>query len=142
MAERSGDDGVSGLVVGRVALRPQLRDECPARLLGRPPRLQISADIEWDARALSGAMARGPRELALMWADWVEAWESYVYRVIEYRDLGDWVLLVGDVRARGRQGIAVEMRTFEVYRVREGKLARLRVFPSEGAALKAVGLPG
>ena len=102
----------------------------------------LHADIEWDARALSGAIARGPRELALMWADWVEARESYVYRVIEYRDLGDWVLLVGDVRARGRQGIAVEMRTFEVYRVREGELARLRVFPSEGAALKAVGLPG
>ena len=43
-------------------------------------------------------------------------------------------------KARGRDGIVVEMRTFQLYRVREGKLAVYRVYLSEQEALKAVGL--
>ena len=66
--------------------------------------------------------------------------ESYVYRVVEYRDLGEWVLALVDVRARGRGGIPVETRTFEIRGFREGQVAVCRVFSSEPDALKAAGL--
>ena len=85
--------------------------------------------------------ATGPTELHRLWAtDWVDAWESYVYRVVEYRDLGQWVLTPVDVRATGRGGIPVEMRTFEIRTVRDGKIAEARVFGTEAEALEAARL--
>ena len=98
-------------------------------------------DIEWEA-SVPGlpSSVHGIRELAMWWGEWVEAWESYEARMLEYRDLGDWILVPADVRARGRGGIDVEMRTFQLYRVRDGKVAVYRVFLSEREALHAAGL--
>jgi ketosteroid isomerase-like protein len=56
----------------------------------------------------------------------------------EYRDLGEWVLAPVDVSAQGRGGIPVEVRVFEMYRVRDGKIAAYRSFLSEQDALEAV----
>jgi hypothetical protein len=87
-----------------------------------------------------GTVGRGPREVALLWADWVEGWTSYLYRVQEYRDLGEWVLTVSDVQATARHGLELEMQSFQLWQVREGKVAVMRVFLTEAEALKAVGL--
>src|SRR2546421_5457702 len=98
-------------------------------------------DVEWDASAIGVlGVAHGLYGLALFWREWVEAWESYVYEMREYRDLGDWVLTVGDARARGRGGIPVETRAFQLWRVQDGKIVTVRLFASEAQALKAVGL--
>jgi SnoaL-like domain len=85
--------------------------------------------------------ATGPTEVARWWTtDWVGAWESYVYRVVEYRDLGEWVLTPVDVRATGRDGIPVEIRGFEIRSVRDGKVAAIKTFGTEAEALEAAGL--
>ena len=84
--------------------------------------------------------ATGPTEILRWWAEWLELWESYVYRAVEYRDLGEWVLTSVDVRATGRVGISVEMRTFEIRKVRDGKIAVCRIFGTERRALAAAGL--
>ena len=83
-------------------------------------------------------MSHDARELALWWADLVEVWESYVYRVLEYRDLGDWVLTPTAFEARGRGGIEVEGRNFQIWQVRDGKIAVLRAFLTEQEALEVV----
>ena len=126
--ERFGPDPQPDVVLAQWANDPAFRHMHP--------------EIEWDVTATGafGTVARGPRELALWWADWVEAWESYVYRVREHRDLGDWVLTAADIRARGPGGIPLEMRTYELRQVRDGKVARYRVFLSEAEALEAAGL--
>ena len=102
----------------------------------------VHPEIQWEA--VGGgpldAMATGPVEVAGRWADWVDAWESYVYRVIEYRDLGEWVLSIVEVRAEGRGGIPLTMRTFELRGIRDGKIAVCRIFGSEQVALEAAGL--
>jgi hypothetical protein len=67
-------------------------------------------------------------------------WESYVHSVVEYRDLGDWVLVSMDVRARGLMGVPVETRAFQIYQVREGKVVVIRVFRTERKALEAAEL--
>jgi hypothetical protein len=67
-------------------------------------------------------------------------WESYVYEMREYRDLGDWVLTVNDARARGRGGIPVETRAVQLWQLEGGKIVTVRLFGSEDEALKAVGL--
>jgi hypothetical protein len=84
--------------------------------------------------------ATGPTEIVRWWADWVDAWGSYVYRVVEHRDLGEWVLTLVDVRAEGRGGIPLTLRTFELRSIRDGKIAVCRIFVSEQEALEAAGL--
>ena len=98
-------------------------------------------DVEWDASAIGVfGVGHGLYGLALFWNEWVEMWESYVYEMREYRDLGDWVLTVNDARARGRGGIPVETPVFQIWKVRDGKIVIVRLFGSEAEALKAVGL--
>ena len=102
----------------------------------------VHPECEWEV-AGGGPLdtkVAGPTGVARWWAEWTEVWESYVYRVVEYRDLGEWVLALVDVRARGRGGIPVETRTFEIRGFREGQVAVCRVFSSEPDALKAAGL--
>ena len=102
----------------------------------------MNPEVEWDATGLGmfGVVAHGLYGLALFWREWVEAWESYVYEMREYRDLGDWVLTINDAKARGRGGIPVETPVFQLWRVRDGKIVAVRLFGSETEALKAVGL--
>jgi ketosteroid isomerase-like protein len=78
--------------------------------------------------------------VTLWLADWLEAWESLVNSSVDYRDLGDWVLVRLDTQARGRDGVAVNMRRFLLYQVRDGKVAVYRSFGTEQEALKAVEL--
>lgn len=99
----------------------------------------LHPDVLWDATGIGfAAVARGVEEVAAYWYDWAGLWESYVYRVVEYRDLGDWVMTVSDVHARGRSGIDVEMRSFQAWGVRSGKIATMRACTSEGEALAAI----
>jgi ketosteroid isomerase-like protein len=139
-----GKDVVPWIRDGVGRLGPDYQREAVLAYWAEDPAFQyLHPDIEWDASATGmSAPAHGPRGLASWWADWLEVWESYVVRILEYRDLGDWVLAPADVKARGRDGIVVEMRTFQLYRVREGKLAVYRVYLSEQEALEAVGLAG
>jgi ketosteroid isomerase-like protein len=103
----------------------------------------VHPDIEWDTTAAGalGTVAHGAREVASWWADWVQAWQSYVFQIVEYRDLGDWVLTPVDVRARTREGMDVEMRSFQLWGVREGKVAIQRAFLTEREALESAALP-
>ncbi len=100
----------------------------------------LHPDIEWETTGAVGDVWRGHDGVARYWADWVEAWESYVYRVKEYRDLGSWVLTLADIKAVGRGGIPVEMRMFQIWQVRDGRVTVMRALPSEAEALEAVGL--
>jgi hypothetical protein len=99
-------------------------------------------DIEWDVTPTGGvgAALHGPSELARWWVDWLDVWDSYVYRMLDYRDLGHWVLTPTEIRARGRDGISVEVDVFQMWQVRDGRIAVLRAFLSEQEALEAVGL--
>ena len=120
---------------------PDFQREAVLAYYAHDPFLQhIHPDIEWDASfgGLS-AVARGARELAMWMSDWMEMWQSYVHCVLEYRDLGDWVLVPVDVRARGLTGVPVEMRVFEIFQVRDGKVAVFRSFRTERKALDAAG---
>src|SRR2546421_10970 len=98
-------------------------------------------EVEWDASAIGVfGVAHGIYGLALFWREWVEMWQSYVYEMREYRDLGDWVLTVNDARARGRGGISVETRAVQLWQLEDGKIVTVRLFGSEVEALKAGGL--
>jgi ketosteroid isomerase-like protein len=102
--------------------------------------LDPDIEWEWEATGAVGDVFRGLYGVARYWADWAADWESYVYRVKEYRNLGSWVLTLADVKAVGRGGIPVEMQVFQMWQVRDGKVSVMRAFLSEAEALEAVGL--
>ena len=142
-APYDGDDLIPMIREALQRVGPDPQPDAVLAVWAEDPSLQhLRPDVEWDVSALGavGSVARGARELALWWADWVEGWESYVYRILEYRDLGDWVLTPTAFEARGRGGIEVEGRLFQVWQVRDGKIAVLRAFLTEQEALEAVGL--
>jgi hypothetical protein len=118
------------------------RDPILAYWAEDPAWRHMDPGIEWisELPGLSQNVT-GPSELLGWWKELIEAWESYTYTTVELRDLGDWVLNVADVCARGRQGVDVEMRVYELAEVRDGKIASYRAaVRSEAEALKAVGL--
>jgi hypothetical protein len=97
------------------------------------------ADLTWDTTAMGlGSAVCGPRGVALSWADWVERWDRYVYRMREYSDLGAWLLTSADVQATARDGLPVEMPSFQLWQIKDGKVIVKRAFLSEADALKAV----
>ena len=116
-------------------------DSVVAAIADDPNVRPMHPEIEWDASALGFfGVGHGFYGLAVFWREFVEVWESYVYEMREYRDLGDWVLTVHDARARGRGGIPVEAPVFQLWKVRDGKIMVVRLFASEAEALEAVGL--
>jgi ketosteroid isomerase-like protein len=103
------------------------------------PMLQhFAPDIAWDATAIGvTGTAGGLHELAAWYRDWMGLWESYVFRMVEIREVDGWILTPTDVRARGRDGIELEMRVFQLWRVRDGKVVIMRAFLTEQEALVA-----
>lgn len=104
-----------------------------------PLNRSLHPEIEWDVSA--GGMFRtyrGLKALGEFWVEWVENWESYIVESIEYRDLGeDWVLTPVEVKAQGRNtGVSVQMRVFEVWQVRDGKIILMKACLSEAEALE------
>lgn len=77
--------------------------------------------------------------------DLSDAWESFHVEIDEYRDLGETVLMLGRLQARGRSsGLEVEERLAFLHTFREGtgpgRYVRHQFFPSEAQALEAVEL--
>jgi hypothetical protein len=138
-----GEDIIPVIRAGLQRLGPDPRPEEVLALWADDPGWRHAhPELELDLMATGplGVKARGAAEVGRWWTEWSEAWESYVYRMVEYRDLGDWVLAPTEVRAQGAGGIPVEMRVFQLFGVRDGKVCALRAFLSERDALAAAGL--
>jgi ketosteroid isomerase-like protein len=73
--------------------------------------------------------------------DVAESWESFRFEATDFRDLGDRVLVLGEVRGRGRvSGVEVADRWGWIIELSEGRAASLRGFLDHCEALDAVGL--
>ena len=69
------------------------------------------------------------------------SWESFQFKATDVRDLGDRVLVLGDVRGRGRaSGVEVNDRWGWIVELRAGKAVSVRGFLDQGEALEAAGL--
>ena len=102
-----------------------------------------AADIEVRpglVGGLEGTVYRGREGFRRFLTDVDAAWEEWRIEIEELRDLDDTVLALGQVRARAREGMALEAHAGWVCRMRGGKLADFRSFVSAGEALEAVGL--
>jgi ketosteroid isomerase-like protein len=90
---------------------------------------------------LGGGTYRGHEGVLEWFVDWRREWTKYEAEVIRFEDLGDRVFTVERNRATGkRSGIAVDMETFSVWTLRDGKVVRWEGYASENEALEAAGL--
>ena len=80
-------------------------------------------DIEWNTTGAPwlvelgfAAVSRGHDAIREGFRDWLEAWEAISYEAYELIDVGDSVLAMVRVAARGRaSGIAVESETPQLW---------------------------
>jgi ketosteroid isomerase-like protein len=75
------------------------------------------------------------------WKAFQEPWETLELEIAEIFELdADSVLIGARFHARGRQGIEVDREIANHLRMREGKLWRMRVYPSWEQAIDALGI--
>jgi ketosteroid isomerase-like protein len=69
-----------------------------------------------------------------------ESWEDLRWAIEELRDGGDWVLVLGTIRGRGRgSGVALDVRAGWVARFTNGLITTFHTYADRSEALKAVG---
>jgi ketosteroid isomerase-like protein len=73
--------------------------------------------------------------------NWFDVWEWMQVEIVDLIEHEDKVLFTLDQRAKGRGSAAeVEIRSFNVYTFREGKVTRMQLFTEREPALEAAGL--
>ena len=107
----------------------------------------IDPEIAWHTAGVFPDIEpvyRGHDGLRRFWATFVEPWECIVLDVAEV--LGESgttedgrMLTHSRFRARGREGIELDLEVFQLFRVRNGLLVEFRVFAGRDEALAATG---
>ena len=93
--------------------------------------------------SLEGGSYRGQEGLRRFWEDIHGAFDDWCPQLENIREVGGVTVVAICLRGRGRDsGIAVERHVWQVGVVRESKLARWRIYTSEGEAFEAAGRGG
>jgi ketosteroid isomerase-like protein len=109
------------------------------------PEAMISAsspDFEMHLIAVGGGPAHyaGADGIRQFYRDVSRSWERFRFEATEVRDLGDRVLVLGDVRGRGRvSGAEVNDRWGWIVDVEQGRAITLRGFLDQREAVEAAG---
>jgi ketosteroid isomerase-like protein len=102
------------------------------------PEFELHSAIVGGAE---GAVYWGPNGVRKWLADSDESFEELRFEATEFRDLGDQVLILGHLRARGREsGLEINSPTGWLSTLRGGKLTKSEGFLSWDEALEAAGL--
>ena len=104
----------------------------------------VHDDLEFDWSDSMGPFVgtyKGRAGLTRFWMDMLEAWQEFSPEIEEVVDCGPERLITLDVvRARGKgSGIDMEARGAMLWTVRDGKIARVKMFQTKDDALEAVG---
>jgi ketosteroid isomerase-like protein len=88
------------------------------------------------AAGVEGGSVRGRDEVRAFFENLNEIWETFHVEPGEFREVGDQVLMLGRVTAKGRgSGLELDQPMFSVIWFSDGKIARMQSFLDEGAAL-------
>jgi ketosteroid isomerase-like protein len=105
----------------------------------------LSPDVVWEENPeLPGSreIYRGRAEVREWIDEILEVAETFHIEIVEITDLGDdRVFTENVVTGRGTgSGVPVELRTWQIVWIAEGKIARRQVFWNKDEALEAAGL--
>ena len=101
---------------------------------------EVELVVPDDAFLESGTF-KGRDAVGRWFGNWFRAFQrGYHFDLEEARDLGDVVLVVAKHSGRGRtSGAEVRARMAYLYGVRDGKIARIELYPGSTEALEAIG---
>ena len=98
-------------------------------------------EVEWIPVEGEGEVFRGYEGLGRALWEWEQAWGEHSVEAEEFIDAGDQVIAVARISGRGTiSGAMVEQRFFQVYTLRDGRVARMMEYLDRAQALEAVGL--
>jgi ketosteroid isomerase-like protein len=98
--------------------------------------------VDATRRVFNPATYRGTEGLRQMLADMDEVWKSLRPEPREFLDMGDRVVVVGRMVAKGKgSGVEVEREFAGVWTVRNGRIVRWDLFSDRAEALEAAGVP-
>lgn len=87
---------------------------------------------------LEGTPYRGREGARRFWDDLHADWEELMLPVDEIRDLGDRVVVLGRLVARGRtSGVDLDVPIGHLWELRDGEIVRMRAFSDPDEALRA-----
>jgi len=90
---------------------------------------------------VSALTPRGRPGVAHWLEGWLASWDLYEPQVHELRGSGDEVVALTAVRSRGRGSqFDLEEEMADAFAVRDGKIARMRLYVTRDQALRDVGL--
>jgi ketosteroid isomerase-like protein len=102
----------------------------------------LEEDFEWVVPDHpEGAVRHGPDGAIEFFREWAEPWEDLNVDW-EFEQAGpDAALAIIDMRGRGRgSGVPTEMRLFQLWTARDGRVVRMEMFPDLDEARRAAGL--
>ena len=106
----------------------------------------LDPEVEWIPMlaALEGSVYRGHAGVRRWIQDLDADWEYFKTSPEEFRDLDDWVLILGSWRARGRaSGVQLEDQPGSwLVHLEGGKIMRQQTYTDRAEAFEAVGLSG
>ncbi len=122
----------------RAALDAFQRHDVEGMLAYMDPEIEFRSAIVGGAE---GNVYRGHDGWRRWYADSSESFEGLNNQWDDFRDLGDRVVALGFVRARGREsGVQLDSEIGFVFTLRDGKAVAAAGFLSQAAALEAAGL--
>jgi ketosteroid isomerase-like protein len=101
-------------------------------------------EAEWHLRAdlADSRTCRGREEIAGLWAEWGDSFDSLLMEPFEIFETGGKAVAVvqfsGRIRGSDQQ---VQMEEVHVFSFRDGMISEVREYPTKSEALKALGLP-
>jgi len=103
----------------------------------------LDSEIEFSqpVQEPGGGTYHGHEGVVQAFASWTAPWDDYRVDVEELIDFGEHVLARTLHHGRGKgSGVEVEQRIFQVWTLRDGKVARARMYYTEAEAIEAVEL--
>ena len=83
---------------------------------------------------------RGPDRVAQYLRAWLESWDEYVVRPQEFVQSREEIAAFVQLRARGKGAqFDIEEEMADVFAIRKGRIARLRLYVRPGDALESIG---
>jgi ketosteroid isomerase-like protein len=98
-------------------------------------------ELDWSAsRGLEAGVYRGLDEVVSFYENFLGTFEEVRIEPDRFIESGDSVVVPNVARVRGRDGVKTVARSAFVFDVRDGLIARIRLYQEMHEALESVGL--
>lgn len=105
-------------------------------------RCDPAVEVYKDPNVAAVVAPRGRREVERYLQSWLETWDHYRPEPEEFIQTGDQVVALVHLQARPKRArFDIEQRVADVFKVKQGKIANLRLYVEREKALATASLP-